>query len=63
MILIADPLVTPMTHLSEPYDSKDPNVPITDSLLTPMIYLTPMTLKDPTLISITLNLYFPSDSQ
>lgn len=52
-----------MTYLSDPYDFKDPNDPITDSLLTPMIYLTPLTLKDPTLISITLSLCFPSDSQ
>lgn len=31
MILIADPLVTLTTYLSDPYYSKDPNDPIIDS--------------------------------
>lgn len=63
MVLIADPLVTLMTYLSDPYYFKDPNDPITDSLLTAMIYLTPLSLKDPVLISMTLSLCFPRDSQ
>ena len=32
----ADPLMTQVTYLSDPYDPKDPSDPITDSFLTPV---------------------------